>query len=114
METSTSSGVLGSKLVAAVPSTTTGSTPIPSLPVDSAISCSTQSPKPTIGVSASTSTTLSAPARLATPTNAPSRRPGLSVESSAREGRESGGLVQQPADVGAGEPARDQAEGGQG
>ena len=43
--TSTSSGVLGSKFGASRPSTTTGRMPLPSLPVDSAISCSAQSPK---------------------------------------------------------------------
>ena len=43
---STSSGVLGEKLGAVGDSTITGSTPLPSLPVDSAISCSAQSPKP--------------------------------------------------------------------
>ena len=44
--TSTASGVLGSKLGASRDGTTTGRTPLPFLPVDSAMSCSAQSPTP--------------------------------------------------------------------
>ena len=82
-----SSALLGEKLAAAGDSTITGRMPLPSLPVDSAISCSAQSPKPAYGASALHSTSLSTPARLATPRSAPSRRPGLSTESASRCGR---------------------------
>ncbi len=84
---STSSGLLGWKFGASRPSTTTGRMPLPSLPVDSATSCSAQSPKPGYGAPASAMTSLSTPARLATPSRAPSRRPGLSTESASRAGR---------------------------
>src|SRR5690606_19193598 len=59
---------------ALTPSTTTGSTPVPCLPVDSATSCSIQSPSPT-GVGAA-SAALSRPAA---PSAAPSSRAGLSL-----------------------------------
>ena len=84
---STSSGVLGSKLGASRDSTTTGRMPLPSLPVDSAISCSAQSPKPGNAEPALASTTLSTPARLAAPSRPPSRSPGLSGSSASRTGR---------------------------
>ena len=58
-------------------------------------SCSAQSPKPAYGAPASASTSLSTPARLAAPSRAPSRRPGLSTESASRAGPDGLGLVEQ-------------------
>ena len=64
-------------------SKTIGRIPKPSLPVDSAINCSTQSPKPTISVPSGTNPSLSLkfvpPAVLAMA--APSIRPGLESRS---------------------------------
>ena len=62
---------------------TTGRTPLPSLPVDSAISCSAQSPKPTIedwSATMPTLSTLTEPFVLAAKT-APSKRPGFEASS---------------------------------
>src|SRR3954467_14643115 len=60
-------------------SSATGRMPRPSLPVDSAISCSAQSPKPRMGVSDSASTmpTLSRPVRKTAPRATPSARAAL-------------------------------------
>ena len=62
---------------------TIGKTPLPCLPVDSAISCSTQSPKPITDVPSGTKPSLSlkllAPAVLARA--APSTRPGFESRS---------------------------------
>src|SRR3954453_19075490 len=60
-------------------SSATGRMPRPSLPVDSAISCSAQSPKPRMGVSDSASTmpTLSRPMRKPAPSATPSSRAAL-------------------------------------
>ena len=53
------------------------------------------------------------PVLLATPSSPPSRSPGLSASSDSSRGWIDVGLVEQPADVGTGEPARHQPERGQ-
>ena len=60
-------------------SSTTGRIPLPSFPVDSAINCSTQSPKPTISEPAGTKPSLSLKPRplAARAIAAPRTRPGL-------------------------------------
>jgi len=55
----------------------TGTMPLPSLPVDSATSCSTQSPKEATDAG-STKVSLSWPASVASPIRAPSHAPGFS------------------------------------
>ena len=93
-------------------STTTGSKPRPDLPVDSAISCSAQSPKPSMPEPESASTTLSRPSTPAPPSAAPSCRDGLpSVAASVCGQRVR--VVEQPLDVHAGKRAGHQAEGRQ-
>ena len=94
--TSTSSPVLGAKFGAARDGTTTGRMPLPSLPVDSAMSCSAQSPNPAMPEPLSASTTLSTPAALATPRSAPSRSPGLSGVVGLQGGLDRVRLVEQP------------------
>ena len=100
---------------AAGSSTTTGSRPRPFLPVDSAISCSAQSPNPLIPEPKSAKTTLSqrASALWACPSSAPSCRPGLSALVHRQRGGGRRGVVQQAADVGTGQPGRHQPERGQ-
>ena len=61
---------------ASVPSTTTGRIPVPFLPVDSATSCSTQSPNPAYAAPPDARTSLSTPARAACPRSAPRRSAG--------------------------------------
>ncbi len=92
---STQSGVLGSKLGESSDGTTTGRMPWPFLPVDSAISCSAQSPKPGYGDPASPMTTLSTPWAFAAPSSAPIRSAGLSGESASSAGRMRRGGVEQ-------------------
>ena len=93
--------------------TTTGRTPLPSLPVDSATSCSAQSPKPGYGDPASPSTSLSTPCGV-----------GGAEQRAQPDARVVGGVglergtdrlrgVEQLADVGAGEPARHESERGE-
>jgi hypothetical protein len=65
-------------------STTTGSRPVPFLPVDSAMSCSAQSPKPLMPEPVSAMTTFSAPRACAPPSAAASTSAGLSALSTAR------------------------------
>ena len=95
-------------------STTTGRMPLPSLPVDSAISCSAQSPKPAYaGARRRPAPACRRRPGWPRPSRAPSRRPGLSTESASRSGRIASASSSSAADVGAGQPARHQAEGGQ-
>ena len=98
---------------ASTDSTTTGSRPVPCLPVDSAISCSAQSPKPWMPDPKSAMTTLSRPARPASPSAAPSVRAGLSSSLPRRRQQRLRRRSSKPADVDSGEGARHQPEGGQ-
>ena len=110
---STSSGVLGSKFGASRPSTTTGRMPLPSLPVDSATSCSAQSPKPGYGAPASAMHQLVDAGQVGDAEQGPEPQPGV-VDRVGLEGRADRlGLVEQPGDVGAGQPARHQPERGE-
>ena len=111
--TSTSSGVLGSKLGASRTGTTTGRMPWPSLPVDSAISCSAQSPKPGMPEPLSARTTLSTPCRVGHPEQGAQAQAGIVGVVGLESRLDRLGLVEQPTDVGAGEPARHQPERGQ-
>ena len=92
-------------------STATGSTPVPFLPVLSAISCSAQSGKPTMSEPSAVMIALSRPSLAAS--TAPSHSAGLSVESACSCRRRLGRLVEQLGDVRAGQPGRHQAERGQ-
>ena len=86
---------------------------MPSLPVDSATSCSTQSAKPTMWVPSATMPSLSRRGLVAGDRARPARAPGLSALSIASSSSDGLGLVEQLGDVDAGEPGRHQAEGGQ-
>ena len=66
------------------PSTTTGSMPVPCLPVDSAISCSAQSPKPTMPEPASAITSLSRPWSWRRPARGRGPEPGCARSRPAR------------------------------
>ena len=86
-------------------STTTGRRPVPCLPVDSAMSCSAQSPKPTMPEPASASTTLSRPAACGRAERRAEREAGVVVVlAEARQQRL--GLVEQGGDVDAGQRRR--------
>ena len=94
-------------------STTTGRMPVPSLPVDSATSCSAQSPRPVMPVPSSTRAILSRPARGRGPGPRPAPAPGCRPSSSADAAGELLGLVEQFGHVDAGQRRRDHAERGQ-
>ncbi len=68
---------------ACVEDTTTGSRPTPSLPVDSATSCSAQSPNPGCVAGSAHTTSLSRPSATAAVRTAPSAAPADSPASSA-------------------------------
>ena len=87
--------------------------PLSSLPVDSAISCSAQSPKPGMPESVVAEHHLVDAGRVGHAEQGTEAQPGV-VGVVALEVRLDGGrLVEQPPDVGAGEPARHQPERGQ-
>ena len=86
---------------------------MPCLPVDSAMSCSAQLPNPTRPEPVSASTTFSAPALCAAAIAAASTIAGLSGASRASSGAACGGLVEELADVDAGQRRGHQAERGE-
>ena len=85
---------------------------MPSLPVDSAMSCSAHAPNPTFSVPASTSTSLSRSGLGAGHRGAQAQRRVGVVVGGEQVGHRLG-VVEQRLDVGAGQPARHEAEGGE-
>ena len=91
---------------------TTGRTPVPSLPVDSAMSCSAQSAKPTMPEPSSAMTILLR-SGLVPPRAVPRARPMLSGGVLVEDLGCFFGLIQESLDVHSGQAAGDQAERGQ-
>ena len=89
-----------------------GRMPVPSLPVDSAMSCSAQSPKPTFSVPASTSDELVAQRLGAGHRGAQAQR-RVGVVVGGEQVGDRLGVVEQRLDVGAGQAARHQPERGE-
>ena len=93
-------------------SSTTGSSPLPSLPVDSAMSCSAQSAKPTMWVPSAMMPSLSLSGWVPA-IAAPEHEAGVVGVVEGEFELHGLGLIQQFPDVDAGEPARHQSEGGE-
>ena len=85
---------------------------MPFLPVDSAMSCSAHAPKPTFSVPASTSTSLSRSGLVPADRRAQAQR-GVALVVGGEQVGDGVGVVEQGADVGAGEAGGHEAEGGQ-